>query len=230
MSAFNGILTHAWTSLHASLDLLWSKVSPVLLPLLLILIFLAVGLWIAGFVSEKLAAVIKKSKIDALLDRILAPTLKLAGTKVSSSSIVSGAVKWFFIATVVIAALDLADLPQVIGFFNQAIAYLPNIFAATLIIVVGSLLGNLAATVVKFIAGNGNSHLVNTAKATVNVLAFIAALNQLVTPIVVSFNEFIGHLGLSHLQADVLFIGVAVLVLLGSKSALIKTVEGLLKH
>ncbi len=230
MSAFNGILTHAWTSLHASLGLLWSKVSPVLLPLLLILIFLAVGLWIAGFVSEKLAAVIKKSKLDTLLDKILAPTLKLAGTKVSSSSIVSGAVKWFFIAAVVIAALDLADLPQVIGFFNQAIAYLPNIFAATLIIVVGSLLGNLAATVVKFIAGNGNSHLVNTAKATVNVLAFIAALNQLVTPIVVSFNQFIGHLGLSHLQADVLFIGVVVLVLLGSKSALIKTVEGLLKH
>ena len=225
MNAFNGILTHVVGSLHTSFNLLWSKLSPVLLPLLLILVFLAVGLWVAGFVSDKLVSIIKKSKVDTLLDKILAPTLKLTGTKINASSVITGTIRWFLIALIVIAALDLADLSNVIDFFNQVIAYLPNVFIAALIIIVGSLLGNLAGTIVKFVAGNGNSNLVGTAKVSVSVLAFIAALSQLLTPIAASFNQFIGQLGISRLQTDVLVIGVIALVLLGSKNALIKTVE-----
>lgn len=225
MSALNGILIHAWSSLQASFNLLWSKLSPVLLPLLLILIFLAIGLWVAGFIGDKLVSVIKKSKVDTLLDKILAPTLKLTGTKINASSVITGTVKWFLIALIVIAALDMADMSRVIDFFNQVVAYLPNVFVAALIIIVGSLLANLAGTIVKFVAGDGNSNLVGTAKVAVSVLAFIAALSQLVTPIAASFNQFIGQLGISRLQTDVLVIGVIALVLLGSKNALIKTVE-----
>ena len=99
-------------------------------------------------------------------------------------------------------------------------------FIAALIIIAGSMLSKLAATVAGFVSNNG---FPNTAKVAVNALAMIAALSQLVTPIVGSLNHFIGGLNLSKLQADVLFIGIILLVLLASKNTVMKTVEGFYK-
>ncbi len=226
MNILNAITTNAWGGLSNSFNLLWSKISPILLPLIFILAFLAVGLWIAGFISEKIGIIVKKGKIDTVLDRIAAPAAKLAGTKISSYSIVTGSVKWFLIALVLIAALDIADLNEVIDFFNQALGYLPNIFIAALILIVGSMLGNLAATVVGLVSRNNFD---TTAKVAVNTLAFIAALTQLATPLVSALSQFVGQLNLSKLQGDVLFIGILVLALLASKNAVRKTVENLYK-
>jgi hypothetical protein len=225
METLKGILTNGWHSLDASFDLLWSKVSPVVLPLVLILIFLAVGLWLSGFISDKLGALIKKSKVDTLTDGLLSPVFKFTGTKVSASGVISLAIKWFLIATVIVAALDLANLGSVIDFFNQVLGYLPNIVIAALIIIVGSLVANLASYIVGIIYKNGKDNLTTIAKVAVNALAFIAALSQVATPVVNSFSQFIGQLSLSKLQADVLFIGIIVLVLLASKNAINKTIE-----
>ena len=226
MNILQAVTADAAGSLQHSFNLLWSKISPILLPLILILVFLSVGLWIANFLSDKIGALVKKSKLDAVLDKIIAPVLKLTGTKINSSSIINGSIKWFLTATVLIAALDLADLGSVIGFFNQILAYLPNIFVSALIIIVGSMLANLAAFVAGTVSKNG---FPTTAKVAVNALALIAALGQLVTPIIGSLSQFISHLSLSKLQADVLFIGILVLALLASKNAVTKTVENLYK-
>lgn len=226
MNVLKAITNNAWDSLSHSFNLLWSTISPILLPLVYIIAFLAIGLWAAEFLSEKLGTIVKKSKIDFILDGLLAPVLKITGTKIHSSNIMLGAIKWFLIAMVLIAALDLADLTRVIGFLSQVLAYLPNVFVAALIIIAGSLLGNLAATVVGMVSKNG---FPATARVAVNVLAFIAALGQLVTPIVGSLSQFIGQLSLSKLQADVLFIGIILLVVLASKNVVTKTVENLYK-
>ena len=212
--------------LQHSFNLLWSKISHLLLPLILIVVFLSIGLWVVNFVSDKIGGLVKKSKVDNLLDRILAPVLEMTGTKVNPSGIIIGSIRWFLIAVVLIAALDMADLKSVIGFFNQALGYLPSLFVAALILIVGSLMADLAGAIVgTVIKGN----FVTTAKVAVNVLAFIAALSRLVTPIIGSLSQFIGHLSLSKLQADVLFIGVLVLILFASRNAVTKTVENLYK-
>lgn len=216
----------AVNSLHHSFNLLWSKVSPILLPLVLIVIFLSIGLLVANFISDKVGSIVKKIKIDHILDKIIAPVLKLTGTRIHSSSIIVGSVRWFLIGVVLIASFDLADLKSVINFFNQGLSYLPNIFASALIIIVGSLIADLASAIVSAVSKN---HFASTAKVAVNALALIAAFSQLVTPIIGSLNQFIGHLSLSKLQADVLFIGVLVLALLASKNVIGKTVENLYK-
>ena len=218
--------THAWDSLSHSFNFLWSKLSPILLPLIFILVFLAIGLWVANFVSDKIGDLIKKTKVDDLLDKITAPVLKITGTKINSSGVITGTIKWFMIALVLIAALDLADLRSVTGFISQIFGYLPSVFIAALILIAGSMLGNLASTLVGFVSKNT---FPTTAKVAVNVLAFIAALSHLVTPIVGSLAKFIGQLSLSTMQADVLFIGVLILVVLASKNAVTKTVENLYK-
>ena len=226
MNILKAVTTDAVGSLNHSFDLLWSKISPILLPLVLIVIFLSIGLWLANFIGDRFGAIIKKTKIDSLLDRIIAPVLKLTGTKLHPAGIIVGSVRWFLIATVLLAAFDLADLGSVINFFNQVWSYLPNVFIAALILIVGSQLANLAAAIVGTVS-KGN--FTATAKVAVNVLEFIAALGQLLTPIIGSLNSFVSHLGLSKLQADVLFIGILVLALLASKNTVAKTVENLYK-
>lgn len=226
MKFVNEILTSGWGSLHASFNLLWSKISPILLPLVLIVLFLSIGLLIVNFISDKFGAIVKKVKLDNALDRVIAPVLKFTGTKLNLSSIVVESVRWFLIGTVLIAGLKLANLGSVIDFFNQALAYLPNIFASALILIVGSLIANLAAFIVGTVS-KGN--FATTSKVAVNALALIAALSQLITPLIGSLSQFIGHLSLSKIQADVLFIGILVLALLASKNIVTKTVESLYK-
>ena len=226
MNILKAITTDGLGSLGHSFNFLWWKISPVLLPLVLIVVFLSIGLWVANFISDKIGTLVKKSKIDSLLDRIIAPVLKFTGTKINSSGMISGSIRWFLIATVLIAALDLADLNSVIDFLNQALSYVPHIFVAALILVVGAMIANLAAVLVGTVS-KGN--FATTAKVAVNALAFIGALSQVVTPLIGSLSQLIGHLSLSKLQADVLFVGVLVLALLASKNAVTKIVENLYK-
>jgi len=226
MNVLNTIMNSTLDSLSHSFNLLWSKVSPILLPLLLVLVFSGIGLWLAGFISDKIGALIKKIRVDSLLDKVLAPTLKITGTKINASSVIINSVRWFLVALILIAALDLANLDNVTDFISQIISYLPNVLVAALILIAGSMLGNLAHTIAGFVSKNGFS---TTAKVAVNALAFIAAIGQLVTPIVGSLNQAIGQLSLSKMQADVLVIGLIVLALFASKNAIAKTVENFLQ-
>lgn len=226
MNILKAVTTNAWDSLSHSFNLLWSTLSPLLPPLVYTLVFLAVGLWVVDFVGDKIGGLIKKSNVDSLIDKILAPTLDVTGTRINSLGVINGTIRWFLIAMVLIAALDLADINGVINFVKQITHYLPDVFVAALIILAGSLLANLAATLVGFVS-KGN--FPTTVRVAVNALALISALSLVVTPIVGALSHFIGQLALSKMQADVLFIGIIVLALLASKGAVTKTVETLYK-
>jgi hypothetical protein len=228
MNTLNGILKDALKSLDTGFDTLWSVVSPIVPDIVLALIVLAGGLAVAKIVSDKIGDILKWAKIGNFLDvAILVPLSKHTGIKVGAASLISEAIRWFLVAVVLIAALDLANMTRVINFFNQVLAYLPNILTAVLIVIVGSILANFVAKVVNLITKRDN--LTATSKVAVNILAFISALGQLVTPLVASFSTFIGQLSLTSLQADILFIGVLLFVLLASKSTVTKAVESLYK-
>ena len=229
MNTLKAISNEALSSLHASFDLLWSKVSHLFPSILFVLAVLSIGLIVADFLSDKISLLIKKSRLDILLDKVIAPTSKLTGVKINVSAIIGATVKWFLTATVALAALDLADLHEVVNFFNQAIGYLPNIFIAALIVIVGSLIANLAVAIIKLISKSEKNGLTTTAKLAVNSLALIAAMGSLATPLIGSLNQLVGHLGLSHLPGDVLFLGILILILFTSKNAVSKTVAGLYK-
>lgn len=226
MDKLMNIFSNAWDSLFASFSLLWTKVAPVIPDILLALLVLAIGLTLANFISGRISIVVKAVKVGDLLDNIVFdPVSKLTGVKVNANNVITLSVKWFFIATVIIAALDLAKMSKVIDFFNQALGYLPNIIVAMLIVIVGSLVAGFASFLVSSITKKEN--LSKAAKTAVNAFALIAALGQLATPIVSSFNQFVGGLSLNSLQANALFIGVLVAVLLASKNGVTKLVDGL---
>ncbi|OGI18903.1 MAG: hypothetical protein A3B68_06680 [Candidatus Melainabacteria bacterium RIFCSPHIGHO2_02_FULL_34_12] len=231
MKLVNGILTDVWGSLQASFKLLWSAVSPILLPLILVLVVLVLGLWISGFLGNKIAVILKKAKIDDVLDKILFSHLsKLTGIDVSASALIGDAVKWFLTATVIITALDLAGLVSVIGFIHSAIHYLPSIFIAVLIVLVGALISDFVVVIVKYLTNSDKGHLITTSRLAVNLFALIAALHHLLAPLAGSFNHLLNNvLALTQSQTNALFIGLLVLILLASKNIVTKTVETLYK-
>lgn len=226
MNILKGISTNAWDSLSHSFNMLWSILSPILLPLVFVLVFLAIGLWIAEFLGDKLGTLVKKSNVDSFIDKVLAPVLEITETKINTANVINGTIKWFLIGMVLIAGLEMADLDGVLSFFSLVVHYLPSIFSAALIILAGSMLANLAGTVVGFVS-SGN--FPTTARVAVNALALITALSLVITPIVGSLSKFIGNLALSRMQSDVLFVGLIILALLASKNVVTKTVENLYK-
>lgn len=228
MKALSHIWNHVWNSVDHSFDFLWSKLAPILPKLALVVLVLIVGLWLAHFLSDFIASIIKKSKIGDLIDKhILVHVNKVIAHRASSVGLISGTIKWFLIANVLLAALDLAGLRHVIDFVNNTLGYFPNIIASVLIVLVGSLLSSFAGTVVSYVSKK-DAHAA-TARVAVSIFAFIAALGQLITPIVALLNKFVAQLSLSSLQANVLFIGVIVLALYASKDLVAKTVTNLYK-
>ncbi len=226
MNALNGILASVWSNLQASFTMLWSMVSPIFLPLVTVIVLLVAGLWVANFLGDKIAIVIKKAKIDEGLDKVLfSHFAKLAGVKVSASGLIGSAIHWFLAAIILITALNFAHLTSVVDFFKQVIGYLPNLVVAALIVAVGALLADFAVFVVKFVIKSKN--WLTTTRLAVNLLALIAALSQIISPLAGSVNSLLGQLGLSASQGNAFFIGVLVLILLASKNVVTKVVEDL---
>lgn len=228
MNTLTTIALNAWDSIHDSFGMLWSKVFGVVPDIGVAVVVLAIGLTIASLISDKVGVILRKSKVGEILDSVvIKPVSALTGVKINATHTLVLSVRWFLIATVVLAALDLAKMHKVIDFFHSVLAYLPNLIVAALIVAVGSMIAKLAASLVSAITKKDNmSHIAGVA---VKVFAYIAALSHLATPLVSSFSGFVGDLGLSKLQADALFIGVILLVLLGSKKAVTTTVSGLIK-
>ncbi len=226
MNVLHGILASVWNNLQASFKLVWSVISPHLLPLVIVIILLIAGLWIAGFIGDKIGVVIKKGKLDDLLDKvILSHFSKLAGVKVSASGLIGEAVHWFLTAIVLIAALNFVHLSSVVDFLKQALGYVPHAIVGALIIAVGTVVADFAAYLVKFVSKSDN--WITTVRLAVNLFALVAALGHLITPLAGSITEFLRQLGLSASQGNALFIGVLVLILLASKNVVTKTVEKL---
>ena len=226
MNALHGILTGIWSNLQASFKLVWSVVSPHLLPLVSVIILLVAGLWIAGFIGEKIGIVIKKGKIDDGLDKVLFSHFsKLTGVKVNASDLIGEAVHWFLSAVVLIAALNFVHLSGVVDFLRQALGYVPHAMIAALIVAVGTVVADFAAYVVRFITKSEN--WLTTVRLAVNLFALVAALGHLITPLIGSITHFLGQLSLTGTQGNALFIGVLVVVLLASKGAVTKAIEKL---
>ena len=226
MNALHGILTGVWSNLQASFKLVWSAVSPVLLPLVTVIILLVAGLWIASFIGDKITVLVKKGKIDDGLDKVLFSHFsKLTGVKISASDLIGEAVHWFLSAVVLIAALNFVHLSSVVDFLRQALGYVPHAMVAALIVAVGTVVADFAAYVAKFITKSDN--WLTTVRLAINLFALVAALGHLITPLAGSITKFLGQLSLSGTQGNALFIGVLVLMLLASKNVITKTIEKL---
>src|SRR5436305_12457962 len=112
----------------------------------------------ANAVNKAVTFLLRKIGFDRMADRIgLTRLEQRMGVKMDAAGLLGKIVYWFLLLIFLIPATDSLGLPAVSNILNQLVAYIPNVFVAVLV----RLLGTLAATFV--------SDLVRGATASANV-------------------------------------------------------------
>lgn len=173
----------------------------------------AVGILMAGFAIAKMV----ERATDLALHKIgfdrwmseggVTEALERAGTRLDPSSVLAKLVFWTVMLLVILLAADALGVQAVNALFAELVAYIPNVIAAVVVLVLGILLGEFVKDLVLASAGGlpGGPTLGRSAKAAVILLAVFMALEQLdiAQDIVLVF--FIAVVGAGALAAGIAF-------------------------
>jgi hypothetical protein len=133
--------------------------------------------------------------------------LERAGTSLDPSSVLAKLAFWTVMVLVIVLAANALGVEAVSSLFAELLAYIPNVIAAVVVLVLGILLGEFVKDLVLASAGGvaGGTTLARAAKAAVILLAAFMALEQLdiAQDIVLVF--FIAVVGAAALAAGIAF-------------------------
>jgi hypothetical protein len=174
---------------------------------------LALGILMAGFAIAKMV----ERGTDLALHRIgfdrwmreggVTEALERAGTRLDPSSVIAKLVFWTVMLLVILMSASALGVAAVSVLFAELLAYLPNVIAAIIVLVIGILLGEFIKDLVMASAGGLSTGptLARTGKAAVILLAVFMALEQLdiAQDIVLVF--FIAVVGATALAAGIAF-------------------------
>ncbi len=169
-----------WQPLEAFLQ----KLGAFLPSFLGALLVFFVGLILAWLIKLLVVRLFKLLKLEAVLNRGgIAETLQKMALKDTPTKIVGRLFYWLVVVIFFIISLNLLQLPAVDQLLEKFLLYLPNVFIAVVILIVGVLLGNFfgrAALIASVNAGIKLSGLLSKSVKTIIVLfAFVMALDQL---------------------------------------------------
>jgi len=173
----------------------------------------ALGILMAGFAIAKMI----ERGTDIALRRIgfdrwmseggVTEALERAGTRLEPSSVIAKLVFWTVMVLVIVLGADALGIEAVSSLFAELLAYIPNVIAAVIVLVLGILLGEFVKDLVLASAGSlhGALTLARAAKGAVILLAVFMALEQLdiAQDIVLVF--FIAVVGAAALAAGIAF-------------------------
>lgn len=168
-----------------SLQNLWIGVISFVPALILAIVIFLIGWLIASLIGKAVAHLISLIKLDSLLSKTgLDTMLTKGGFHLNSGAFIGGLVKWFIILVFLVASLDILGLTEVTLFLRQVVlVYLPNVIIAALILLVGSILAELAQRVVRGGAAAADAHSSNflgsVAKWAIWIFTILIALSQL---------------------------------------------------
>ncbi|MGQ0562630.1 MAG: mechanosensitive ion channel family protein [Gemmatimonadota bacterium] len=173
----------------------------------------AIGILMAGFAIAKMV----ERATDLALHKIgfdrwmseggVTEALERAGTRLDPSSVLAKLVFWTVMLLVILLAADALGVQAVNTLFAELVAYIPNVIAAVIVLVLGILIGEFVKDLVLASAGGlpGGPTLGRAAKAAIILLAVFMALEQLdiAQDIVLVF--FIAVVGAGALAAGIAF-------------------------
>jgi len=172
-------------SLEQSTGALWFDVMQFLPQLAVALLVLMVGWIIGGIASGLIRKGFRVLKLDAALDKAGVDDLSArAGYEFKPTQFIGSLVKWFVVLVFAIVAFDILGLNQVTVFAREVVlGYLPQVFAAALILFVGVLVAQLAKDLLMGALRGAGSKSVELygklAYALVIAFSVMAVLNQL---------------------------------------------------
>lgn len=146
------------------------------------LVILFAGYLIARLLERGIERLLRRIHFNRMLERGgVMQAVERSGTHLNPTRVVGSIVFWtamFVVLLIVATALGLESLANV---FSALVSYIPSVFAAILIIVIGIVLGGFVGGLIMAGAGglHGGPTLARVGKAGVIVLAVFMALQEL---------------------------------------------------
>jgi hypothetical protein len=144
------------------------------------IIILIVGIIIASIIKRIVLEVFNALKVETYLRKYGVPE---ARKDFSWTNILAEIVRWFVLILFLIPTVEIWGLPQVTTLLNGFLLYLPNVFVAAIIGLVGLVFARLAADVVlastRELSADVSRTVASTTRIAVTVFVLLAVLNQL---------------------------------------------------
>ncbi len=148
------------------------------------LVIFVIGLFLAWAVKALIVRVFRLLKLDKLFSRLgITESLHKIAVKDTPTKFIGRLFYWLIVIIFFIIALNALKLPAVDQLLEKFLLYLPNVFIAAFLLIVGVLIGNFlgrAVLIASVNAGIKQSGLLSRAvKTTVILFAFVMAMEQL---------------------------------------------------
>ena len=175
---------------------------PVLLGALVILI---VGWLVAKTIQRIVNWLLKTVHFDVMADKAgISEILKRGDLKISAGELVSSIVYWLIMIMVLVMTVDALGLPKASDILASLFAYVPNVIAALLVLIVAMFLASFVSGIVRTAAGNAKlpkpEILAGISRWAIIIFAVTISLEQLgIAPLLVTaaFNIILGGIVLA---------------------------------
>ncbi len=132
-----------------ALSTLWEKLASFAPNLIGAIVILIVGYFISKFISRICRALLSKIGFDKACDRIgIHNTLTSVAIETKGSALVSGIIFWLIMLMFMISVSETLGLDKVALTVESFVLYLPNVIAAVLIFVIGSVIASFTKDLV----------------------------------------------------------------------------------
>jgi len=130
---------NAWTqSFGNAFSMFWNKIAIFLPNLIATVILVLIGLYLAKLLTKWISKLIKKLGFDRLCNQLNIDTgLKTLGIENTPSVLVGGMLYVFLVLIIVVAGADTLGLDRFSAILNDFVLYLPKIFGAVVIAMIG---------------------------------------------------------------------------------------------
>lgn len=144
------------------------------------IIILLIGIILSSIVKRIVIEILNALKIETYLHKYGVPE---ARKELSWVNILAEITRWFVIILFLIPTADVWGLPQITIILNTFLLYLPNVFVAAIIGLVGLVFAKLSAEVVlastQGLSPNASKTIASIVRISIIVFVFLAVLNQL---------------------------------------------------
>lgn len=173
-------------------------------------VILVVGWFVAGLIARLVAGILRRVNFNGLAERAgFAGFVRNVGVENDSAGFLASVAKWFVRLIVLVVAFDALGLPAVSDVLRQLLLWLPNLAVALVVLVIGGLLANAAAGLVRGATTSaGFRHpevMANISRGAIWVFAIIVAVNQLGIAQTLVNTLFMGAVGIAVLALGLSF-------------------------
>jgi hypothetical protein len=144
------------------------------------IIILLLGIVLGSIVKSIIVAFLNALKIESYLHKYGVPEVKHEFAWVN---ILAEIGRWFVIVLFLIPTAEIWELPQITTILNTFLLYLPNVFVAAIIGLVGLVFSRLAADVVsastRGLSADVSRTIASIVRVSITIFVLLAVLNQL---------------------------------------------------